>query len=96
MKPHDKEAQKQAQTSRQIVNNPQIPGQLKDGMKNVTALVNNLQGDLNKELKSLPGNLQDLGKNLPDAGKGLQNMGNNLQNLGKNLPNPFNNNQQNK
>ncbi len=72
--------------SQNILNNPAIPGQLKDSLKNVSAILNNVQGDLQKELKGInlkglpglgtaPGGnpLQDLGKNLQNGG-GLQNL----------------------
>lgn len=75
------------QIMQQIANDPRIPAQFKDGLKNVNALVNGLKGDLLKGdlaenlkkfnldgLKDAGGQLQNLGK---DAGKQLQG----LQNL---------------
>lgn len=82
--------------SQQIVNNPALPGELKANMKNVTALVNNLQKDLNKDLKGVGQQLQDLSKNpqqaiqnlttnksVQDATKGLQNLLNQNKNNSK-------------
>src|SRR6185312_1393474 len=52
--------------SQQIVENPAIPGSIKDGMKNVQTLVNNLGKDLNKNVSVITGSLNDVGKNLQD------------------------------
>jgi hypothetical protein len=72
--------------SKQIVENPQIPGNIKDSMKNVEALVNNLRGELDKNVKVFTQGLQDAARNLDpkalqDAGKGLQDAGKNIGNL---------------
>jgi len=79
--------------SEQIVDNPAIPAQLKDTMKNVQAIVGNLQGELTKDLGGISGlatqNFQNLGKNLPDVGKNLQNVGSDLQKNLKGLPDVF-------
>ncbi len=67
--------------AQQIVDNPQIPGNIKDSMKNVQALVNSLRGELQKDLGKDLKNLQNLGKNIPNAGKDVQNAEKGLQNL---------------
>lgn len=78
------------QVGKQIVENPQIPGDLKANMKNVQALVTNLQGQLEKGLKGIPNvqQLQDLGKGLNTTG--LQDAGKNLQDAGKGITDMFN------
>jgi len=58
--------------AQQVVNDPRLPPGIKDGMKNVTALVNNMQGELSKDAKVLQGDLNDLSK---DPAKALQNAG---------------------
>jgi len=83
------------QLSKEIVENPQVPGSIKDGMKNVQAIVNNLRGELDKNVKVFTqdlGHLQDAVKNL-DA-KGIQDAGKSLQDAGKNLGNLMNQNKQ--
>jgi len=69
--------------AQQIVDDPRIPGNIKDCMKNVDALVKGLDKDLKKDLKSV----QDLGKGLQnigkDGGKSLQDAGKSLQDAGK-------------
>ena len=67
-----------------MVNDPRLPPGIKDGMKNVTALVNNMQGELNKDAKVLQGDLKDLSK---DPAKALQNAGKDTQTMEKNLEN---------
>lgn len=76
--------------AQQILDNPRLPGDIRNQMKNVTALVDNMSKDLQKGLKGftnvknlqdLGKNVQDLGKNLPGAEKGLQDAGKGLQNL---------------
>jgi hypothetical protein len=71
--------------AQQIVNNPQLPGDFKNGLKDVSKLVDGLKGNLDKGLKDMTKNMGDLGKdpgkNLQDASKGLQDMGKGLQNL---------------
>jgi len=71
--------------SEQIVENPAIPGNIKDQMKNVTALVNKLGPELNKNVKVLTKSLQDVGKNLQDLSKDPGTAVKNLQDTGKNL-----------
>ena len=78
--------------SQQIVNNPAIPGQLKDTMKNVQALVGNMQGELNKDLSGISGLAT---QNMQNVGKGLQNAGNDLQKDLKGLPDMFGGNKNN-
>ena len=81
------------QLSKQIIENPAVPGSIKDGMKNVQAIVNNLRGELDKNVKVFSqniGQLQDAAKNLDI--KGVQDAGKNLQDAGKNLQNMFNQN----
>jgi hypothetical protein len=73
--------------AQQIVNNPQIPADFKNGMKNVSALVDSMGKDLQKGLNDATKGLQDAGKNLQDASKGLQDAGKNLQDAGKGLQN---------
>lgn len=83
--------------SRQIVENPQIPGDIRNNMKNVEALVNNLRGELDKNVKVMTQNLQqlqDAAKNLDP--KALQDAGKNLQDAGKNIGNLFNQNKDQK
>jgi hypothetical protein len=79
---------------KQIVENPQIPGDIKGAMKNVTAVVDNLKGELDKGVKTFATDLQNVTKNLPDAGKGIQDASKGLQDAGKNLGNLFNQNKQ--
>ena len=85
--------------AQQILDNPKLPGDIKNQMKNVTALVDNMRKDLDKDLKGLKDlanvknlqdlgkNVQDLGKNLPDVGKSLPDAGKGLQDAGKGLQN---------
>jgi hypothetical protein len=74
----------------QIVNNPQLPGDFKNGLKDVSKLVDNLKGNLDKGLKDLSKNLGNV-KNLQEAGKNLENLGKDgtkgLQDMGKGLQN---------
>ncbi|MCL2647057.1 MAG: AsmA family protein [Phycisphaerales bacterium] len=65
--------------TQQIVENPAIPGGIKDGMKNAAAIVNNLKDQLGKGVKDLTNSpvFQDTGKNLQNAGKNIQNLFNN-------------------
>jgi hypothetical protein len=69
--------------SQQIVDDPRIPGNIKDAMKNVDALVKGLNTDLQKDLK----NFQNVGKQIQDITKDPLNAGKNLQDLGKNAGN---------
>jgi hypothetical protein len=81
--------------AQQIVNNPQLPADFKNGLKDVTKLVDDLKGNLNKGLKDVSKNFENLGKDggkgLQDAAKGLENMGKDggkgLQEMGKGLQN---------
>jgi hypothetical protein len=70
--------------AQQIVNNPQLPGDFKNGLKDVSKLVDGLKGNLDKGLKDLSKNLENMGK---DAGKGLQDASKGLQDMGKGLQN---------
>jgi len=67
--------------AQQIVENPKLPADFKNGLQDVTKLVDNLKGTLSKDVGK---NLQDALKNVPDLGK---DAGKNLQDLGKNLQN---------
>lgn len=81
--------------SENILNNPQIPGQLKDSLKDVSSILNNVQGDLQKELKGI--NLKDLpGLGTAPGGNPVQGLGKDLQNGGKGLQNLFNGGSNNK
>lgn len=71
--------------SQQIVENPQLPAGIKDGMKNITALVDKLGPQLQKGLTDLSKNV-----NLQDVGKSLQNATQNMPDLGKGLQGLFN------
>ena len=87
--------------SQQLMEDPRLPADVKESMKNVQALVSTLKSDLNKDvtkLKSMEKQAQGLGKNLqdlkklPDAGKDLQktekdlqSQEKGLQDMGKNL-----------
>jgi hypothetical protein len=98
------------QLSKQIVENPALPPGIRDSMKNVQVLVDNLKGNLDKGVKQFSASIQDAAKNmdpskLQEAGKDLQNTmkdaGKNvkdatkgLQDAGKNLGGMFNNNKQ--
>ncbi len=65
------------QITQEIANNPKIPNELKNGLKDVTALVDNLKGNLNKSLKGGLGKvLKDATKNIPDLGKQIPGMPN--------------------
>lgn len=75
------------QLSKQIVENPQIPGSIKEGMKNVEAVVNRLRGDLEKNVKVFSQQIQDAAKNLDT--KGLENAGKGVQDAAKNLGDLF-------
>jgi hypothetical protein len=58
--------------AKQIMENPQVPANIKDAMKNVDKLVGDLRGQLDKEMKNKLGNtIQDIGKNI-DPGKILK------------------------
>jgi hypothetical protein len=70
--------------AQQIVNNPQLPGDFKNGLKDVSKLVDGLKGNLDKGLKDMSKNLENMGK---DAGKGLQDANKGLQDMGKGLQN---------
>jgi uncharacterized protein involved in outer membrane biogenesis len=67
--------------SQQLVDDPRLPGALKANMKNVTALVDNLRGQLNKEVVGLKTLQKDLTTNPAKALKDAQNIGKDLQNL---------------
>ncbi len=56
------------QLSKEIVDNPAIPGGIKDSMKNVTALVGNLRGQLDKNAKVLGKDFQGAAKNMDAQG----------------------------
>jgi hypothetical protein len=65
------------QLSKQIMENPQIPGNIKDAMKSVDALVKQLGPQLDKEMKIINKDLkglQDATKNFKDPGKALQGL----------------------
>jgi len=72
--------------AQQIVDSPQLPSDFKNGLQDVTKMVDNLKGTLGKDVGK---NLQEALKNVPDLGKGVpdlgKNAGQNLQDLGKNL-----------
>ena len=69
--------------AQQIVDDPQIPGDIKNQMKNVTALVDTMRKDMQKGVKDLTGNLQNVGKNVQDVTKNLQDSGKQLQDANK-------------
>jgi hypothetical protein len=68
--------------SQQIVDNPMLPGEFKNGLKDVSKIVDSLKGDLLKDggkglqnaLSNLPDLSKDAGKSVQDVTKGLQNL----------------------
>jgi len=83
------------QISKQIVEDPQVPGNIKDGMKNVQAIVNNLRGELDKDVRVFTTDakrFEDAAKKL-DV-KGMQDAGKSIEDAGKNLGNMLNQNKQ--
>ena len=81
--------------SKQIVEDPQIPGNIKEGMKNVQVIVNNLRGELDKDVTVFSQDdrrFEDAAKHM-DV-KGMQDAGKSMQDAGKNLGNMFNQNKQ--
>jgi hypothetical protein len=83
--------------SKQAIEDPRLPLDIKNNMKNVTAVVDNMRGQLDKGVKDLSKGLTDLtkdplkaiqsgdlNKTIQDAGKNAQDIGRGLQNL-----NPF-------
>ena len=69
--------------SQQLLDDPRLPEALKANMKNVTALVDNLRGQLDKEVTGLKNLRKDLTTNPANALKDLQKM---EKDAGKDLP----------